>query len=138
MGLLHDIGKLLLLQKAIEIDKKDLYDGDISMEELYQTLDTYRGFFGGSLLQEWKFPDSFIHVARYHDDIEAAETASKELMVVHRANLMVKSLGYDLNESSPTDLENAVSARFLRLPPQEIRQIEQHVKQLMENSSALL
>ncbi len=137
MGLLHDIGKLLLIQIAIEMDTKGIYPRAIDLPELIETLDTYHGVFGGSLLKKWNFPTEYAYISQYHNRVEEARNASKELMIVHLANLVAKALGYTLNGSESIDLENTPSTEFLKLPPQELTQIEEHVKQLMGNASAI-
>lgn len=137
MGLLHDIGKLLLLQIAIEMDTKGIYGQDIDLSELNETLDSYHGVFGGSLLKKWNFPPEYAYISQYHNNVEAADNITKELMIIHLANLVAKSLGYTLNGPGTIDLENAPSTRFLKLPLQEITQIEEHVRQLMGNSAAI-
>ncbi len=140
MGLLHDVGKLLLLQIAIEMDTKGIYGQDIDLSELTETLDTYHGVFGGSLLRKWNFPPEYAYVSQYHNNLEDADNITKELMMIHLANLIAKSLGYTLNGPGPIDLEDlekAPSTEFLKLPPQEISQIKENVRQLMRNSVAI-
>jgi len=134
MGLLHDIGKLLLLQIVIEIDSKSSDGRDIEGSDVNETLDTYHGLFGASLLKKWEFPSEFAHIAQYHHRPDEAGTLSKELMIVHLANLISKALGYGLHGTETLDLEHAASARFFDLPLSEIIQVEERVKQLMENS----
>jgi len=137
MGLLHDIGKLLLLQIAIEMDTKGIYSQAIDPSELTGTLATYHGVFGGSLLKKWNFPPEYAYICQYHNHIESADNMTKELMIIHLANLIAKSLGYTLDGSEPIDLENAPSTEFLKLPAQEITQIEENVRQLMGNSATI-
>lgn len=137
MGLLHDIGKLLLLQIAIEMDTKGIYGQEIDVHELTETLDNYHGVFGGSLLKKWNFPPEYAYISQYHNNVEKAGNITKELMIIHLANLIAKSLGYTLNGPQSIDLENVPSLEFLKLPLQEIAQIEEHVRQLMGNSAAI-
>ena len=137
MGLLHDIGKLLLFQIAIEIDSKSPDGRSIEISDLNETLDTYHGLFGASLLKKWEFPPEFAYIAQYHNKLDEAETLSKELMIVHLANLISKALGYSLDGPEAVDLENAASAQFFDLPLPEIVQVEENVKQLMQNSVVL-
>ena len=119
------------------MDTKGIYPRAIDLPELIETLDTYHGVFGGSLLKKWNFPTEYAYISQYHNRVEEARNASKELMIVHLANLVAKALGYTLNGSESIDLENTPSTEFLKLPPQELTQIEEHVKQLMGNASAI-
>ncbi len=137
MGLLHDIGKLLLLQIAIEMDTKGIYGQAIDLPELIETLNIYHGVFGASLLKKWNFSSEYAYISQYHNRVEEADNVSKELMIVHLANLIAKALGHTLNGQETIDLENAPSTGTLKLPLQEITQIQEQVKQLMGNASTI-
>ncbi len=82
---------------------------------MFNTIDTHHGKFGGALLKTWKFSDGYVQVATHHDNLEEADPISKELLIVHFANLPVKSIAYDLAEGTEVDLEEAESARLLKL-----------------------
>lgn len=132
MGLLHDIGKLVLLQIFGELEMKGEFGEEINKAELFKSLDIYHGEFGAVLLKTWEFSDRYVQVAMCHDNMEKADPVSKELLVVHFANLLVKSMGYDQGEQTEIDLEGAESARLLELNSKMIAEIEDRVKEYME------
>lgn len=137
MGLLHDIGKLLLMQVAIELETSGAYEEGIDRTELIDTLNSYHGTFGGSLLKKWKFPNDYSLVARCHHTPGEVENVSKEFMVVHLANLTVKSMGYSFNDSEVPDLGHALSLKFLNLDLPDLDTVKARVTALMRNSAAI-
>ncbi|MBN2466891.1 MAG: HDOD domain-containing protein [Deltaproteobacteria bacterium] len=132
MGLLHDIGKLLLLQIIVELEIKGKLEDGVDLQELIDTLGTYHGKFGSGLLKRWGFPEGYIHVAQYHDNLGEADLISKELLVVHFANLLVKSMGYDHVKPGEINLEAAESTRLLGLNAPAISEIQNKVKEFMD------
>jgi HD-like signal output (HDOD) protein len=134
LGLLHDIGKLVLLQTIGELQAKNKIGAMIDNAEIENTLETYHGQFGTSLLKLWKFPSGYLQIASYHDALEKADPISKELLVVHFANLLVKSMGYHLGGQVEIDLEGAESFRLLGLKPESVAGIRDRVKGHMEQS----
>jgi HD-like signal output (HDOD) protein len=131
LGLLHDIGKLVLWQAIAELQAKNRLGEKINTE-LLDTIDTHHGKFGASLLKMWKFSTIYIDVAIYHDNLEQADPISKGLLTVHFANLMAKSIGYDMGQQAEVDLESAESARLLGLDSTMISEIRDQTEGLME------
>jgi len=138
MGLLHDIGKLALFQVFSEMGIYGKSGEDIDETELFSTLDTLHNKFGAVLLKKWGFSPEYIQIAKFHDDLEAAESIKKNLLVVHFANLLVKSMGYSLGPQTETDLENTESARFLKLDPAKIDEFEDQIKEYVEGLKNIL
>jgi len=134
LGLLHDIGKLVLLQAVGDLQMKKKIGEEIDPEELSRTVDTNHGKFGGALLKRWKFSNVFVEVAMYHDYLEEADPITKELLVVHFANHVVKTMGYGMpvEGEDTVALEEVESARLLKLNPEMIDQIKDRVKTHME------
>jgi HD-like signal output (HDOD) protein len=133
LGLMHDIGKLLLLHAVGELQAKKKLGEDIETSDLFNTIDTYHGKFGGALLKRWKFPSTFCQVAIHHDHLQNANPISKELLVVNFSNLLVKSMGYCLAQQTEIDLEDAESARLLGLNSKRIAEAGDRAKGLMED-----
>jgi len=132
MGLLHDIGKLVLFQAVGELQMKKKIGKEIDSEELFNTVDTNHGRFGAALLKQWKFSKESVDIVTYHDHLEEADSISKELLVVHLANLLVKSMGYNLAGKTEIDVEGAESARLLKLDAAMIAEVKKRVKVHMD------
>lgn len=132
MGLLHDIGKLVLFQAVGELQMKKKIGEEIDSEELFNTVDTNHGRFGAALLKQWKFSKESVDIVTYHDHLEEANSISKELLVVHIANLLVKSMGYNLAGETDIDVEGAESARLLKLDAAMIAEVKKRVEMHMD------
>ena len=138
MGLMHDIGKLILLQIFSELEEKGKFGKDISEIELFTDIDTHHGRFGAALLKRWQLSNTYVQIAIYHDDLEGADSASKELLIVHFANLLVKSMGYKLAQQPEIDFKDIESARLLELNSTMIGEITKQVKGRMEEMREVL
>ena len=135
MGLLHDIGKLVLLQVVAELEAGGKFNEGINQEKLYQTLDSFHGNFGAVLLKRWEFPQGYIQISKYHNNLEGADSISKDLFVVHFSNLLVKSMGYTQSQQTEINLEEAESMSILRLNSSMISEVKDKLKALMEGTS---
>jgi len=131
-GLLHDIGKLVLLQVIGELEIKAKLEQEIDTIELFETMDTYHSKFGFAILKKWGFSTGFAKIALYNDNLKEADHISQELLVVHFANLLVKSMGYDLAEKAEIDVEGAESTRQLKLDSTIVNEVKNGVNERME------
>jgi len=138
LGLLHDIGRLVLLQAVGELQLKNKFPEEIDDKELSKTMDENHGKFGAALLKRWDFSDEYVRISVYHDQLEEADFVSNGLLVVHFANLLVKSIGYNLSGNAAIDLENSNSAKMLKLDTQKITNIQDLVKVHMEELKGFL
>ncbi|MFH1490959.1 MAG: HDOD domain-containing protein [Pseudomonadota bacterium] len=138
MGLLHDIGRLLLLQIIGELQKSKKLGENLAPSEFEETLVSYHGKFGAALLKKWKFSDSFSQVASFHDNLENADAPSNDLMVVNLGNLIVKSMGYDNGSPEEIDLGNALSFRHLGLDITMMDEIKSRIEAYVEEMKGLL
>jgi HD-like signal output (HDOD) protein len=132
LGLMHDIGKLLLLQAVSELQARKKLGEDIETADVFNTIDTYHGKFGGALLKRWQFPNAFCQVAIYHDHLQEADPISKELLVVNFSNLLVKTMGYGLGRQTEIDLDDAESGRLLGLNSKRIAEARDSANGLVE------
>jgi len=92
MGLLHDIGKLLLLQTFADIAQKRT---DASEQQCLDLMHRYHGEFGAVLLAKWKFPGDYQQVALHHDDLSKVAQPNNALYVVSLANLIAIQNGFE-------------------------------------------
>lgn len=138
MGLLHDIGKLMLLQIVAELETRDIFGDGVDRMELLEIMDMHHGNFGAFLLKKWKFPEEYSIICKYHDKLEEADHITKELLVIHAANLLVKTLGYGQTQPKEIDILNADSSRFLKLTNPMITKVKEHVREIMQETSLSL
>jgi HD-like signal output (HDOD) protein len=138
LGLLHDIGKLILLQVIGELEMKGKFGAEIPIEEVLKITEMYHGQFGSALLKRWQFSNGCTSAALYHDNLHDADPISKELLIVHFANLLVKGMGFVFTDGSIPDIETSESAQFLKIDPETIAAIKKDTAEYMENVGRIL
>ena len=110
LGLLHDVGKLAMLHAIAQSDVNGrLIEGEEGAAMFRQFLRTHHAQFGVALMRRWRFDEDFLVVAGYHDDLDGAKAASRQLLIVHLANLLARSRGYGEPLENPGDIDAAPS-----------------------------
>ncbi len=132
MGLLHDIGKLMLLRVVGELEKSGARDVVGDAQALMAAVETHHGKAGGVLLKKWLFPAAYVQAAELHDDVGNVLNPGRELLVVHLANVIVKSMGYGCPNPPGVEPESLESLDILRLHPSMVQIVKDHVKTRME------
>jgi HD-like signal output (HDOD) protein len=140
MGLLHDIGKLVLLQIIADMERRGKFNGGITTDKLIDTVSAHHCLFGARLLEKWKYADSYIRSASNHEDLEPKgdeekeKKLSKEILIVHFANKAAKAMGYGLEgkDYSGLDLEDIESADQLRLNSTKIAKLKEKLTEEMK------
>ena len=138
LGLLHDVGKMVLIQVISELEARGELGFEVNRTDVLDTLEAFHEPFGEAVLKQWQFNGEFLLAARHHDSIEDAESPSKELIVVHLANLIAKQLRVDSEQPSEDDPALSVSAIMLHMDAERIAYVkEEMVRLLAETKSAL-
>ena len=145
MGLLHDIGKLVLLQIIADMERKGKYNGGIPTAKLIDTISALHGVFGAKLLEKWRYADSYVACASNHEergmdkDEEQQVTLPKEILIVRFANLAAKSMGYSLGEKDYSDLaiEDSQLAYDLKLNLIGINKLKEKLTKEMKGAMEL-
>ncbi len=131
-GLFHDVGALALINIIAAMEKNGHYDQGIDNDALQETIEAYHAMFGAKLLENWEFENDYVHVALYHNNLDTADSQTDELLIVHFANQVAKSLGYTALGGPPTvDLIDAPSAAKLKLTGPQIATLQHKVKACM-------
>ncbi len=124
LGLLHDIGKSLLLNVIAGMDVKERFGEDFTFEQIFDGLDEYHDEIGAALFKRWKFSDVFGDVSMYHDEPEKAEKISTELDLIVFANALANATGFSLRgETEDQDLLELPAVKRLKLTEDEIGEI---------------
>ena len=131
-GLLHDIGKLILLQGISELERKGKFKGGIDPAELMKSVDVHHNNFGADVLKKWNFSNEYVQVALYHNNLGAVDKPSGELLVVHFANLLAKTIVNAEPAQAEIKVEDADSARLLKITPEIIVEIKDRVNSQMQ------
>ena len=143
LGLLHDIGKLVLLQIIADMERKGRFHDGIHPIMIVNILEDFHCRLGAKLLEKWKFENCYIHIAMHHnspepssaDDsrVEKQASFSHEQMVVKSASQIVNLMGYNILASDPMDidLDEVAPIRQLNLEPDRIAEIKKQVTERM-------
>jgi putative nucleotidyltransferase with HDIG domain len=132
MGLVHDIGKSLLLKAFTEIPKIKKVNFDLIQANIQQG----HLSIGGVLLRRWGFEDIFIKVVTMHESPEFSPETEKEILIVHLANMLSRTIGYSLFEEE-VDFNELDSAKFLQMDPDTLGQIGEEVKGIIQDVAHL-
>lgn len=90
MGLVHDIGKMLLMKAFV-----DMYpDVSISDEDLQRTIHEIHTTFGGVLLKKMHFSKQIIKIAEFHHWDQFEDDTDKELLLISLAESLARELGF--------------------------------------------
>jgi len=155
-GLLHDIGKPVLVQvianlQEAERKKKakemraagksfDQKKFDIpSLKEILIPLvfNEYHSIVGALVAAKWKLPNALVEVIRYHHDYAKAEEAQKMTTIVHLANLLCHHFGFGHDEA-PVILEHQQAFQMLNLNEAHITQIADQAPDAVAGLSGLV
>ena len=149
MGLLHDVGSVLVLQILEELDKQQPIGDHGTIIKAVQQLHPQ---FGEVLLKRWNLPDRIINIAKLHDTPEIYEPLLTELRVVNVACFVARKLGFDVKdahnderEDSAADADNIdqailelPSAQSLKLNQELINELKERIPEYMQVMKNLL
>ena len=97
LGLLHDIGKLLILHLVDQGCDARLWPDEVINDDLLQELFVSRhNAMGAHLVEKWQYTDPFPQVIREHNNDERIHEQDEVVIVTYVANLMTRRLGYSL------------------------------------------
>nr|WP_320190520.1 HDOD domain-containing protein [uncultured Desulfobacter sp.] len=102
MGLVHDIGKMLLMKVFA-----DMYpDVPINDEDLQRAIHEIHTTFGGVLLKKMHFSKQIIKIAEFHHWEQFEENTDKELLLLSLADSLARELGFlFFSENKTPELE---------------------------------
>lgn len=137
-GLLHDIGKTLLLQTISQASLKDkLNDQDFDLSEIIASIHDTHAHLGSLILERWGFPDECIKVARFHENTSFDETTALSIKIVHVANLLTRKIGFSIFNNDSLDPASINSAELLGLEPEALNTIGEQVIKSMHLSMSV-
>jgi HD-like signal output (HDOD) protein len=91
-GLVHDIGKLVILKLAYDYSKA--HDTPIPPAELEEALRERHAMMGGLALRRWKLPESVDDPVMFHHAYESAPRSAREAAVCYLANRLSHRYGF--------------------------------------------
>jgi HD-like signal output (HDOD) protein len=109
-GLLHDIGKLIVLKRAY--DYRRAGHTSLTDEEIEWALREHHAEIGGWALRRWKLPESLDVPVLFHHEYRRAPGPGPEAAIAYLANLLSHRYGFGC-ERDPLDvLADPVCARL--------------------------
>lgn len=98
-GLLHDIGKLVLYYKEMELSQQVLLKASESDGVVFRAEQEIIGYthadVGGALINAWQLADTLKEVVTFHHHPLRAKKYAMETALVHIADSVVNSIGSD-------------------------------------------
>lgn len=91
-GLLHDIGKLLILKLAYDYKRRT--GTAVGADEVAAALEQHHASFGGITLKRWGLPGTLEEPIRCHHDYAAATGEPRKAMVAFVANRLSHRYGF--------------------------------------------
>ena len=134
LGMLHDMGKLLLLQVLLELKQDGREMDEISILDI---LDAQHTDFGAALMKKWDLSDEFVNVVQCHHSLEEETNPSQELLIVSLANLITRKPGYSLKEEEDENLADSMAARELGVTADTIEDIVDKLKVFVSGMTSL-
>ena len=122
-GLLHDVGKLLILKVVDDLKKNNETSAQISDALLTESMDTLHTDCGFSLMQHWNMPERYCDIAKGH---HTDEFDSKNLLlaIVRMADKACNKLGIGLSVNSSSVLSSVPESNVLKLSEVDLANFE--------------
>jgi putative nucleotidyltransferase with HDIG domain len=146
-GLLHDMGKIVLLQHFNDLFQKvwlAVKRKNLSFYEAEKSrIQIDHARIGGYLARKWQLPLPLIDAIRYHHDIKPNINDQHLLMIIHTADIIVNTYAIDSKENLKLygihpDVLNAIGSRLDTLSewyPDVLLEIESACKFFLEESA---
>jgi len=111
-GLLHDVGKLLLIRVCDDLMSSEQVTRDIPGSLILEILEAGHCEHGASLLEHWSLPEDYRLVVRHHHDEEVDDGVTL-LLLVRLADLACRSLGVGMNRDESLNLSATEESHIL-------------------------
>jgi putative nucleotidyltransferase with HDIG domain len=131
MGLVHDVGKGLLLNAITRVIENRNLSHEFEDSEIREVINKMHCSFGAALLKRWGFSDRYIYITKHHETTSGDNNAPLAVKVIQLANLLTREL-----DCRPTchDGEDAVIADIasnLSLSLQAVDLVIQRTKEIV-------
>ncbi|MCH9030833.1 MAG: HDOD domain-containing protein [candidate division Zixibacteria bacterium] len=134
-GLMHDLGKLIFLQKMPDEYQKLVSRVESEGKTFMELEDEVFGFnhaeLGQAILENWSFPDEFCVAIRDHhnpEPISAEKPAAPISLIVNLANVLAKEIGVGFSETKSCDIADLPAAKFLGLDTETLQKMTKKLK----------
>ncbi len=133
MGLVHDIGKVLLVKTLSEV--VSMKNG-MKTEDVVTSIQQMHCSFGAALLRRWGFGNDFVRIVTLHEGPEFSEGVERDILAVHIANRITRSIGFSLFAEAE-DEEESSAAQMLGLDAETIEKVGAQTRKLMAEAAGI-
>jgi putative nucleotidyltransferase with HDIG domain len=141
LGLLHDIGKVMLLLKFPNEYKKvmdEAREKDVTVYEVETShFSTTHATVGAWVAEEWSFPGRLIDVIQYHHKPYLSKAAPMETAIVHFADVLLRGRGFGFAGDLSVPPLHPSSWELVRLSEADIKSILREAEDLLEEAADL-
>ncbi|MBI1421997.1 MAG: response regulator [Gammaproteobacteria bacterium] len=134
LGMLHDMGKMVLLQVLYELHKSGRIMDEANIMDI---VDAQHMAFGASLMRKWNMPGEYSYTAEQHHTIAEGANYSPSFLIVCLANSITRIPGYSFKEHDDSDLSRTYPARVLGIDSNAINSVAEQTRQFIENIQTL-
>jgi putative nucleotidyltransferase with HDIG domain len=134
-GLLHQIGKPMVLQAIVEITHENPLK--LTSEDIHKMIQEFYVDVGITLGKDWELPNNVVESIEFHQDYESAPKAQQEAMICCAANQMASLLLAD-QEINLEDIITSDVMEKLNLYEDDLQKLvdkSSHIKQVVEGMS---
>jgi HD-GYP domain-containing protein (c-di-GMP phosphodiesterase class II) len=132
LGLVHDIGKVLLLKTFSDLHAKN---ESLDTGEIMAAISEAHTSFGGAILRKWGYSEALVRIPLLHEGPDFRRDMDKEILAINLASNIADNIGYGLKEDRCADPSKIASAKLLDADLGMIEDISQDVKKLMEEAA---
>lgn len=134
-GLLHDIGKVLLLRILNEVSKdRNITDPQV-ITEILNKLHTR---FGATLMKKWNFPKEFHDAVLYHHDEPERGKHTPPVVVTSLANIIAHEIDNETLKENTAKILRQTHFSMLGIKSNKLDQYQKAVKLEMEMLKSLI
>lgn len=133
MGLVHDIGKVLILKTLADLHHK--YES-LDIDEMLDEAKAVHTSFGSAILRKWGFSEEYTRMCLLHAGSKFKPNTDKDILLLNLAGNIAKKAGYGVR-STPDDINIATleSRILLRFEPPEIDSVIENIQKIMEDTA---
>ncbi|MFW5870680.1 MAG: HDOD domain-containing protein, partial [Candidatus Sumerlaeota bacterium] len=133
MGLLHDIGKLLIVHLIQEGQKEGVFQkdeiGDALMKEVFVA---EHNAIGLKLMERWQYPESFHSVVELHNDDAKVYQYDEPVVVTYYSNLLSRKVGLSLRPHVEALLDNKQIAQAMNMSDAARNEVADKLSDMVE------
>jgi len=132
IGLLHDIGKLLMIQVAGEMVQRKKGSLEVDLDDLHAAMKSHHARLGAAVLEKMSYPETFANLVKQHHRMDDPETTPRALQIIQQADLLARAAGFGIGQEAPEAITQAMEDLGIdeRMRDDAFAEIPQRMEQL--------